>query len=391
MPSEVEATHRVTLSQTIASVVEELRRNPLRPALAAAGMMVGIMALACIGSLAWQLCELAQEAGRTNMEVLAAVDRDALASRKADEFLGDLLLEVRKTPGIRSASTMLMLPYRLDVDFTRLLPPQTVIAFVPDMMKLDRALRDDEAVLGVDFAAIEGLRRGDDLAIYGNLFHVVQVLPRRYSYVDQSATISQTAGRLLLPQLTDHRATTALNARRPFTVIRIAVGDTADLDSVVRALNAIPHLSAQDPRQYARLISSALALVLFIVFGTMVMTLLTAVAAIGNTMSSAVSARRTEIGIRRAIGATRRAIFVEIGLEAIAQGAAGGVLGVSLAFVVDPVLQPLERLVGSADLFRIHPVVAAMSIVISILSATIAGVVPAIQASQVEPASAIRG
>jgi putative ABC transport system permease protein len=106
---------------------------------------------------------------------------------------------------------------------------------------------------------------------------------------------------------------------------------------------------------------------------------------IANVMVISVIERRTEIGVRRALGASRLHIAEQFLTEALVLSTLGGVLGIALgtfgtvlyadATGIDPVI-PIQATVGAL----------AASIVVG----AIAGLYPAVRASQMSPTVALR-
>ena len=107
--------------------------------------------------------------------------------------------------------------------------------------------------------------------------------------------------------------------------------------------------------------------------------------AIANIMVMSVLERRMEIGVRRALGATRGHIRAQFLIESTLLAAAGGVVGVLLgagitvAFAIN---RDLTLAVPVAGLFG--------SIGAALLVGAVAGLYPAIRAARIEPAEAVR-
>ncbi len=96
------------------------------------------------------------------------------------------------------------------------------------------------------------------------------------------------------------------------------------------------------------------------------------------------SARPAEIGVRRALGAARAEIFRQYLVEAAVIGMVGAAIGVVLTYAAlafirrhDPSLELIARLDGS---------MFGLALLISLLAAVVAGVLPSWRACQVRPA-----
>ena len=94
--------------------------------------------------------------------------------------------------------------------------------------------------------------------------------------------------------------------------------------------------------------------------------------------------RSGEIGVRRALGASRRAVFAQCLVEAGAVGLAGGVLG--LGFAQLGLWAIRQQPTGFSELIHLDLPMLATTFVLSIVASVVAGLVPAWQACQVAPA-----
>lgn len=113
--------------------------------------------------------------------------------------------------------------------------------------------------------------------------------------------------------------------------------------------------------------------------------LLVAGIVITNIMLALVSSRRTEIGIRRALGARKNDILLQFMIECFLISLMGGVLGTILGFGGSLILSSME--VAAA---RITPLVLAASALSCVLIAVIFGLYPARKAASQNPVDALR-
>ncbi len=110
---------------------------------------------------------------------------------------------------------------------------------------------------------------------------------------------------------------------------------------------------------------------------------------VGNVLLVSVRERRAEIGVRRAIGATRRAIFVGFLLEALAITLSGGVVGILVAWALTKIAILIPQVpVGARP--HISAVTALTAVALLTLVGLVAGVGPARRAAAVFPAEALR-
>jgi len=108
-----------------------------------------------------------------------------------------------------------------------------------------------------------------------------------------------------------------------------------------------------------------------------------------NTMAMSVAERTREIGIKRAIGASRWRIRREIVLESAAIGLIAGLIGLAIGAVMTYVFNDLGRSSGNV-LFDLTVGTAITAIVFATSLGALAGFVPAWHASRLDPVTALR-
>jgi HAMP domain-containing protein len=130
---------------------------------------------------------------------------------------------------------------------------------------------------------------------------------------------------------------------------------------------------------------------LLVLLGAVGFVLLIACANIANVLLARGTARRAEMALRTALGASRRQLAAQVGVESLLLALAGGTLGVLLAYV------GLEGLVGLAppslprlDAIRLDGSVLGVAALVTVLCGMLFGLVPALDAGGRGPAEAIK-
>jgi len=106
---------------------------------------------------------------------------------------------------------------------------------------------------------------------------------------------------------------------------------------------------------------------------------------IANVTLVSVIERTGEIGLRRALGATRLHIAEQFLMESTAMGLVGGILGASLGTLVVVVVSAAQTWTPVLD-----PVLVVAAPLIGATIGLLAGTYPAIRAARMEPVEALR-
>ena len=110
-----------------------------------------------------------------------------------------------------------------------------------------------------------------------------------------------------------------------------------------------------------------------------------------NVLLMSISERTREIGIRKAIGATRKDISLQFLIESMSLSIVGSVigflLGISLIMIVTPIIRNLSKVQFYASL---SGETVLIILIISIMIGLLFGTYPAWKASRLTPVDAIR-
>ncbi|HKM89874.1 MAG TPA: ABC transporter permease [Candidatus Acidoferrales bacterium] len=104
-----------------------------------------------------------------------------------------------------------------------------------------------------------------------------------------------------------------------------------------------------------------------------------------NVMLMSVTLRQEEIGVRRAVGATKRDILRQFILESVMQCLAGGLAGISLGFLAALALRTYTPFPASVQWW-----VAILGLTLSSGVGLFFGIYPAVRASRLDPVVALR-
>ena len=174
---------------------------------------------------------------------------------------------------------------------------------------------------------------------------------------------------------------------RGVDVIEYSAG-TEDLNALVASINDMTsmHVKAQPVTKITSSDTRIITMLQTLFWIVSLVVLALTLVGVGTTISSIVSQRRNEIGLRKALGASSSAIGAEFYVESAMYGLIGGLIGTAIGFGLAQWLcvAVFQRSIG------FNWWLAAASVVLSALVAVVASIPPVHRATRIDPAVVLR-
>lgn len=189
----------------------------------------------------------------------------------------------------------------------------------------------------------------------------------------------------LKPGVTDEQARAALNAAIQDSLLgRLTPSPSLSPDRM-------PRIVLQPGRQGLDRLRQRYSITFFILMGLVGLVLLAACANLGTLLLARATARRKEIAVRLALGASRWRLIRQLLTESLVLAAIGGASGVLVASWGSRAL--LGLLSGASDPVALdlgpNPLVLAFATIISVLTGVLFGLAPALRATRIRLASGL--
>ena len=381
-------------------ILRELSRRKLRTSLTITGITIGIWALVVFSSLANQINGLVGMGSEYFADKIVVTDGMAFGS--SPMRLDDVEI-IAGLDGVGAVQPKVEIPWDPDpaIGFGA---PDFLVGTIPgadagfETFTLELAtgrqlIAEDTGnvvVLGSTIARKYGVVAGGTVDIRGDSFEVLGTLQPTLSSPDTNGFIPlSTAQALYLGDLPPLVAE-SLQADELANQIVVFPEVGADPTTVAAEIEAAVENSAtMTGAEFSETVGATTVIFNAIIIGVAAISLIVGGLSVINTMAMSVAERTREIGIRRAIGGSRRRIVRELVAEAGVIGLLGGLIGLGLGAAVVVLVNEAGRSSGTV-LFDLTAQTAAFAVGFSTILGMVAGIIPAWTAARLDPVSALR-
>ena len=375
-----------------------LRTRRARAALSALGIAIGVAAIvAVLGLSSSSQAGLLAEIDRLGTNLLTVTNGQTLFGQTAElpltapgmirrigpvtqvQYTGSTSANVYRSPYIPVVNTN-----GLAVRAASLGLPHAVRTTVAKGVYLNAATaREPVAVLGAQAASLLGIDRiypGERVWLGGMWFYLAGILEPAVlaPEIDDSVLVGFAAAERWL----------GLDGHPTTIYVRSVTSETAAVQSVL-AVTANPEapneVDVSQPSAALTARADAQGALNSLFLGLGAVSLLVGAVGVANIMLIGVLERRSEIGLRRSLGATKGQIRTQFLVEAILLALLGGAAGVAAGAISTIIYAHIKHWTA------VVPASAwAGGLAAAILIGAIAGLLPAIRAAQLSPTEALR-
>jgi putative ABC transport system permease protein len=384
-------------------LLRDLGRRKLRSGLTITGIAIGIMALVVFGSMANKMNALIGGGSK----YYADKDIVSIGSMFSGNFQPLSLSDVdkiAKVDGVAAATPGIEM--MLDSSTTATMgTPEMIGGYLPgsdkglETFKMSvssgRELTASDSgkltVLGCDLARKLNAQVGGIVTLRGEQFTVVGILAPTLTAPDKEAIVPLDAAQQLFVKTLPPLIQSKLNASDIVTSITVYPEPGVSAETLKSRLETAlgSDYTVMDGKDFDAMLGSISTIFSLVLTGVAMLSLLVGGLSTVNTMAMAVAERTREIGIKRAIGASRWRIRREIVFEASAIGLISGLIGLGIGAAMTILFNDLGRASGNV-LFELTLGTAATALIFATVLGGIAGFVPAWHASRLDPVTALR-
>jgi putative ABC transport system permease protein len=385
-------------------LLRQLSRRKLRTTLTILGITIGIWALVVFSSMANKINSLVAGGSEYFAGKILVSDASNLAlGIGLAPMKIDVADQIRDLDGVAAAAAEVQMIF--DPEANAFGGAQTIVGLVAgsdeghETFELRAAqgrllAAGDEGsiviVLGSDMARQQSAGVGDTLELRGERFEVVGILEPTITAPDSSVFVPLSAAQMLFYKTLPAPVQEAIPADQLISQVVVFPDPGTDPAALAALIEErVNNVKTLTGAEFNEQVGSATAIFNAIIIGVAVISLVVGGLSVINTMAMSVAERTREIGIKRAIGGSRRRIIRELVTEAALIGFIGGVIGLLLGAIVVVFANEAGRSSGTI-LFDLTPGTAIFAVAFSTILGMVAGVIPAWSAARLDPVEALR-
>jgi len=352
------------------------------------GILIGITTIVALGSIADGI----DSAIQSNFEMTAG--KITVEDAEGGGMFGfggslnsDDLEAILDLPGVRNAY-----PILVHVEFGGAMvmgPPSLVVVGIDpeytdvvtgEKIEMEEGVSLEEgdsftAMVGYDLALQNGWEKGDYFVFRENDFEIVGVIEKtNINNVDLSVMVPIYDLQEVLEKDT-------------YQTIYVTPDNIADIERLSATIeDADEKYNVMSSKDMARQVESITGQIRIFTFGIGAIAAFVGGLGVMNTMIMSVMERKKEIGLMKAIGATRRVVLQQILTESALISVIGGAGGLLLGMIIASFMGVFGRGVVAV----VSPSLAATAMLFALFLGIVGGLYPANKASKLDPVDALR-
>lgn len=384
-------------------VLRDIFQRRARSLLTVLGIAIGVFALVVLGAMAEKAHQTMQRNGDYYADKIVVAEEDAAndvgytnGTRPLDVATIEKIAEVPGVLDVAPQVAMLLDPTTLPFG----VPPLLVGGYLGtdkyeerwDVAE-GRMITDEESgvtVIGKELVDALDAELGSTVEMQEHKFEVVGILEQSLTTMDQSAMIPIGDARLIFAETLPDPFQEGFDVDTIALQATVYVAPGTDADELARTIeNRVDGIKAMGPAELKQNLGQLVTMFNMILAAVGTLALLIGGLSIVNTMMLSVTERVQEIGIKRAIGASRWRIGRDTLLESAVIGGVGGVVGIGFgAFGAQAANATAAAQLGM-NMFTVSGRLLTGSLVFAIALGVLAGAYPAWRASRMDPVDAL--
>ncbi len=351
--------------------LKNLFRNKTRNALTILGIAIGVALLLSLVSISEGINKMISNFGEGMVGTISVFpEGKSMFTSTGGQLSKDFADELENFEGVDYVIPYYGVLLQDMGSYAMGVPANKVSEMIGEEIKIKEGRMIDEgdndervAVISSTYLNYKNTNVGDRISILGKDFEVVGKLEEG----------SSAAGDVMVPI----DALQEIGKTDQLTGIIVRVSDVERTEEIAQDIKSTLGLEAETSKDLVRKFSDMTSQISIMTYAIGGISALIGGIGIANTMLMSVSERRREIGIMKAIGATKNMILKQFLQEAVILGLIGGIVGITLAFLGIYILSSMITFaamtlnlifvgflfsVGLSTLFSIYPAYMAAKV-----------------------------